>query len=236
MGFYVGQLAGGATFAIANRHHPGGNLSVRGGDPAEAAAVRARMADAMGRAGEEVVKPFQIQSAVVHEAADLSGRGRTPPGDAVVCRPGVRIIGLVLAADCLPIAVGGSGGGVVAVHAGWRGLLAGVLESAAETLRERGEEPVEAVVGPVIEACCYEFGEADLRLVTARLGSAVRGQTRGGTRALDLRIGASVALAEARVPLVRHVGGCTSCGDGWYSHRARREKGRHGLAVAAGPA
>lgn len=70
---------------------------------------------------------------------------------------------MVLAADCLPVALG-SEHGVAMVHAGWRGLAAGVLEEGVRALRElhhgepgEGDEIV-AVIGPGAGPCCYEVG------------------------------------------------------------------------------
>ena len=46
------------------------------------------------------------------------------------------------------------------VHAGWRGLAAGVLEEGVRALRELGGEgEIVAVIGPGAGPCCYEVGE-----------------------------------------------------------------------------
>src|SRR5262249_57194833 len=66
---------------------------------------------------------------------------------------------MVLAADCLPVALAAPGA-VAMVHAGWRGLGAGVLEQGVATLRTLSDGPVEAVLGPCAGPCCYEGGPA----------------------------------------------------------------------------
>ena len=82
----------------------------------------------------------------------------------------VRALGvMVLAADCLPVALG-CRGAVAVVHAGWRGLGEGVLEQGVAALRELGGEgPIGAVLGPCAGACCYEVGP-EVHLALGRPG------------------------------------------------------------------
>jgi YfiH family protein len=61
----------------------------------------------------------------------------------------------VLTADCLPILIYHPDGVVAAVHAGWRGLLKGIV---SDTMRHIPSEPV-ATIGPSIGVCCYEVSE-----------------------------------------------------------------------------
>ncbi len=61
----------------------------------------------------------------------------------------------VRTADCVPILLADSkSGAVAAVHAGWRGLVDGVIESALGT-----KDFDLAAIGPCIGACCFEIGE-----------------------------------------------------------------------------
>ncbi len=141
------------------------------------------------------------------------------------------VSGAVLAvhvADCAPIALV-SPQGVAVVHAGWRGAAAGVVPAALARLRALGPGPVTAVLGPLIGPECYEFGADDLAAVTAALGADVAGETREGTPALDLPAAVLGALAAAGVDEVERVGGCTACGDGSFSHRARGERERQAV-------
>jgi YfiH family protein len=65
----------------------------------------------------------------------------------------------VLTADCLPILVcDGGGTRVAAVHAGWRGLLNGVVENAVRTLNIPGRELL-AWLGPAIGPLAFEVGD-----------------------------------------------------------------------------
>ncbi len=84
-----------------------------------------------------------------------------PHADALITdRPGATVA--VAVADCLPVLIADPHARVVAaVHAGWRGLAAGVIENAVETMASGfGAEPADLVVGigPAIGPCCFEVG------------------------------------------------------------------------------
>jgi YfiH family protein len=158
-------------------------------------------------------------------------------GDALVSMvPSVALT--VLTADCAPIALGSAEGVFAAVHAGWRGLTAGVVEAAVRTMRSLGAGDVAAALGPCIHAECYAFGADDLDRVATVLGDRVRGRTGDGRPALDLPAAVAAALAASDVAQVSGVDACTACADGYFSHRARGDEGRQALVVwsaAAGP-
>ena len=92
----------------------------------------------------------------------------------------------VLTADCAPVALGSPEGVHAAVHVGWRGLVAGVVEAAVDAMRALGASAVVAGLGPTIHPCCYAFGPADLDVVAAVAGAGVRAVTADGRPALDL--------------------------------------------------
>ena len=160
-------------------------------------------------------------------------------GDGLVADvPGVDLA--VLTADCAPIALASPEGLAAAVHAGWRGLLLGVVAAAAAALRSRGATEVVGALGPCIHAECYEFGPADLDAVAAAFGDGVRGRAAGGGPALDLPAAVAAALAGAGVDQVPGADACTSCSPvPYFSHRARADEGRLALLVwserAGGP-
>jgi copper oxidase (laccase) domain-containing protein len=124
---------------------------------------------------------------------------------------------------------------VAAVHAGWRGLLAGVIERAAEAMRGLGASEIGAFVGACIGPECYEFSAVDLEPIAARLGPSVASRTASGSLALDLRAGVHRALEASAVPVVAEVASCTACEPGWFSWRARAETGRQALVVVPAP-
>lgn len=155
-------------------------------------------------------------------------------GDALVSAgPGGALA--VLTADCAPVALASPEGVVGAVHAGWAGVAAGVVESAVASMRWLGATRVSAALGPCIRAGCYEFGGADLDRLARRLGPGVRSVTAGGAPALDLPAAVRGALARAGAELVADAGVCTACAaDRHFSHRARAEPQRQALIVWSG--
>ena len=167
------------------------------------------------------------------ELRDLVGTA----ADAVVTRR-TDVALAVHTADCASVGFVSADGMIGAAHAGWRGLVDGVLDAAVEAMRGQGATGIRAVLGPCIGVECYEFGEADLRTAVGVLGPEVAGQTPSGTPALDLRRGVEVALTDLGVPIVARDPRCTSCGGpssdsvpAHFSHRARREAGRQALVV-----
>jgi polyphenol oxidase len=147
---------------------------------------------------------------------------------AVTAVPGAVVS--VQTADCAPIALVAPGA-VGAVHAGWRGLAAGVVPAAVAALRELTPGPVRAVLGPCIRPDCYEFGSDDLDEVAGALGDAVRSRTATGAPALDLPAAVRSELAAAEVDDVEDLGTCTACSEDHWSHRARGDVERQALAA-----
>lgn len=137
--------------------------------------------------------------------------------DAAVTRvPDARLV--VRTADCVPIVLEGDGV-IGVVHAGWRGLAAGVIEATIEAMGA----VTRATIGPHIRAGCYEFGPGDLDHVAGILGDHVRGVTTWGAPALDLTAGVGHALGETPIT---DVGACTACTDLYFSWRARKDDAR----------
>jgi YfiH family protein len=156
-----------------------------------------------------------------------------PQADALVARGKGKAIA-VRTADCAPVVMACPDGVFAVVHAGWRGLLQGVIPACTKALREQGVSPEElrAVVGPCIGPECYEFTEADLSPLVDHFGSSVRSTTSSGRPALNLREAVKASLKRSGVELVGCLGGCTACetdedgGPLWFSYRARREDQR----------
>jgi len=147
----------------------------------------------------------------VHGArvARLTEPAQPPPeadGQATAARA---VAPTVLTADCLPIALAAEGA-VAMLHAGWRGLAAGVIDEGVGALREvGGQGPISAAIGPGAGPCCYEVGEEVLSVFDAPGPN------------LDLKAIARTRLERAGVAEVHDVGLCTICSgpELFFSHR-----------------
>ena len=159
--------------------------------------------------------------------------GAGDPGDGLVSRDrGAAVV--VLTADCASIALGSDEGVFAAVHAGWRGLAAGVVGASIGAMRQAGAVGISVALGPCIHPECYEFSEEDLDGVAALFGDGVRGRTSAGRPALDLPAAVRSAVERAGVELVPGVDACTACEGSYFSHRARGDLGRQALVVWRG--
>jgi len=170
---------------------------------------------------------------------DLPRRIRTIEADALVTStPGVTVA--VRTADCVPVLVADpQGRAVAAAHAGWRGLVAGVIEAAVAAVAERSEQApagaLVAAVGPAIDPCCFEVGEEVGEEIAAAVGTTEVVAHRPGAprpfvdlrRAAVLRLRAS-GLADEHIELV---GPCTRC-EADLLHSYRREGPRSGRQVS----
>ena len=128
-------------------------------DPADVDENRRLIARHFGLEAADLNTCFQIHSTIA-VIADGSWGDVRPEGDAVVSKtPGV-ICG-ALSADCAPVLIADPAAGVVAAaHAGWRGALDGVVQSAVDTMVSLGADPSDmvAAVGPCIGPQSYEVG------------------------------------------------------------------------------
>ncbi len=146
-------------------------------------------------------------------------------------------LGAVLAvqtADCAPIALVNDEA-VGMAHAGWRGVVEGVIEATVETVRHHGDSPIRAVIGPLIRPGHYEFDEPELSAVADVAGDSARTVTLDGRPALDLAAAVAAALDRAGVYTIDDLGLDTS-DPHYFSHRRRGERGRQCSTVCLEPA
>lgn len=208
------------------------NLGLLTGDePERVCENRRRAAEAIGGTAADPDRWFRIRQ--VHGAsvlvADHPNVGPAPRADAVLtATEGLPLS--VLTADCAPVALV-AGDALGAVHAGWRGLVGGVVEAAVDGLRNLDRAPVQAVIGPCIHPDRYAFGDADLERVAARLGPGVRARTASGEPALDLRAAVRSALTEGGVTDVTDVDVCTAASPDHFSFRRDGPTGRQAMLV-----
>jgi YfiH family protein len=205
------------------------NLGRKSGDCLERVDENRRIAcESIGADVAKLALNYQVHSARV-VAAVAAARGEHADG-LWTDEPGVPI--LAISADCLPIALVRANGGVPAVavlHAGWRGLLEGIVSSGVAAL---GGNNLAAAIGPAIGPCCYEVGEEVAAPYRERFGDDVVREGR-----LDLWTSAERALRAAGVERVDRFDRCTACEpETFFSHR--RDAGRTGrqgvIAYVAG--
>ena len=122
----------------------------------------------------------------------------------------------VLSADCvLVLAVGDSRCGVA--HAGWRGIVAGVVENIVRETQAR-----QVFLGPAIGPCCFEVGAEVTAEFRLRAPASVTDD-----RHVDLWVAAEEAARGAGATDVAAARLCTSCHEPlFFSHR--RDKGSTG--------
>ncbi|MBQ3013274.1 MAG: peptidoglycan editing factor PgeF [Clostridia bacterium] len=162
------------------------NLAFRRGDSDEVVLKNLEIfAEAVGIPPESIISLPQIHSDIIYKV------GRSDAGEGYYKRANIRegdgyitdekgITLGVKAADCVPILFEAEKGGKVvavgAVHAGWRGSVAGIAAKCVRMLcEEYGVAPkgIRAVIGPCIHKCCYEVGQDLREAVENRLGGEV---------------------------------------------------------------
>ena len=169
----------------------------------------------------------QVHGATVVRVTEPGGGAGVDADAAVTAVAGAALA--VQVADCAPVALVGANGVVGIAHVGWRGLVAGTLTA---TLDAIASPDVRGVIGPCIHAECYEFGADDLDRVAAVAGPHVRARTSDGSPALDLRAGIVHVLRSRDVAIEESPwDDCTACTPGYWSHRARGDKGRQAMVV-----
>jgi YfiH family protein len=179
-------------------------------EPENVAENRGLLCAELGAAPERLALNRQQHAAVVHRAH--AGR-RGEAGDGLWTDERALPM-LKLTADCAPVAIARTDGDAPALallHAGWRGLLEGIVAAGMSALGGR----TAAIVGPAIGPCCYEVGPEVAEPFAARFGADVlRGRT------LDLPEAVERALRAAGCTRVERLDLCTACHpELFFSHR-----------------
>jgi hypothetical protein len=134
----------------------------------------ARLFEAIGRAGRERCRMHQVHGAIVHDVQRGEPFESGRKGDAIVSDDPSRVIAIRVA-DCVPILLATENGRLVAaIHAGWRGVIAGVVtESVVQMLRRSGAtaEHLLAAIGPCISEPAFEVGSEVVAAFAERFGS-----------------------------------------------------------------
>jgi polyphenol oxidase len=214
------------------------NLGHTVGD--DLAAVKENHRRALGALGLEpgrVVSPSQVHGAHVEIVGrDHLGAIQSETDALVTAAPGAPL--MMRFGDCTPIMLFDPVRRVVGMaHAGWRGVVAGVVEATIRTMAEQldcNPADVWAGIGPTIGPCCYEVGSdvaAEIEAASPPEASVIR-RDNGRVHA-DLPAAVSAQLRAAGVEQIEDAGLCTACRvDEFFSHRAEHGRtGRFGTVI-----
>lgn len=185
-------------------------------EPGRVSVNRERVAAVVGVPRERFAHGRQVHGTTVRRADSPAEPGAAPTdadGQATSSRG---VAAMVMAADCLPIALSADGA-VAMVHAGWRGLANGVIEEGLSALIDLGARgAAQAAIGPAAGGCCYEVGAEVIDAFASESSGADR-----AARRLDLKALARRRLEAGGVETVHDVGLCTICSDPalFFSHR-----------------
>ena len=167
----------------------------------------------------------QVHGVAVCDAdGDPAGMsGTLPQADAAVTTRAHRVLA-ILTADCLPVVLGSADGVVLGLaHAGWRGLLDGVLESTLAALQQRhpagAHTAWRAWIGPGIGPLRFEVGEevrAAFVLADARDAAGFTSGEHSGKWLGNLPALARARLARAGVTHIEASPLCTHIGEEWF--------------------
>lgn len=226
-------------FLAAFTERPGGastgsrfsalNLSYSSGDdPKLVAANRELVITSLGTG------PFAVGGQV--HGSELASVGRSRAGSGYLGPDGVipdtdglhtRTAGVALAvatADCAPVILAGDGR-IAVVHAGWRGVAAGIVDKAIGLFEAPAS--VRAVVGPAAGSCCYEVGEDVVLAVTSGTAGLPVIAGKPGRPRLDLAATIAGTCRALGLRKVEVAGLCTIHEEErFFSHRRQGPCGR----------
>lgn len=239
-------------------------------DPPETIRANWRsLLDAMAVPDRAHVQVHQVHGAAVHVVRRGHAPARaptepTPKADAIVTDD-PRVVVAVRVADCAPVLLASDDGRVVAaVHAGWRGVIAGVLPNAVHAMLDatlgRGDahedqrdaprrvpSTLRAAIGPCIEAAAFEVGDEvvaafqrafpdHVHEVVHPPGTLTTARGTANTKHhVDLKAALRIQLAALGVDRVDTLPGCTfSDAARFFSHRRDALKSGR-LAAVIGP-
>jgi YfiH family protein len=173
-----------------------------------------------------VIEPHDERLAVLQEHAD--GLVAWDPSTAI----GIRV------ADCVPVLLhDGAKNQVAALHAGWRGVVSGIVQNGVSHLARSAlsSASIVAAIGPSIGPFCFAVGEGVARaLLDAVPDESIVQRDRGPKPYVDLRLAVRLQLRALGVAdaAIEDVPGCTKCdAERFFSHR--RDGARSGRLLAA---
>lgn len=216
-------------------------------DAACVARNRAIVAEAFGVGPDSLVVPHQVHGGAIVRVADSSAEAVCRAKDEAETGADALLVevsdvaALLCYADCVPVIVVSPSGRFAVIHAGWRGVLAGIAEDAVRLLasldRDDGcgvaEGSMNVYIGPHICRECFETGEDVRDRLVGRFGAACAPDRNH----VDLSAALRTGLHGVGIERIVDADACTVCeNDRFFSHRAQGGiAGRHGaFAVRKG--
>jgi hypothetical protein len=235
------RIGGGspAPFASFNLGNPGGDVR---DDSVRIVGHYRQLEELIGAGGRERCSVHQVHGAAFVHVRTGAKHDNDTKADALFTSDSTRLVS-VRVADCCPVLLATADGAVVAaIHAGWRGVVAGVLPATlAALIKESGAAPATicAAIGPCIGREAFEVGTDVLdefrRVFGTRAPIEVRPNGKGRA---DIRAGLRLQLLECGVPeeQLDSLELCTVDNPlEFFSHR--RDRGLTGrMAALIGPA
>ena len=206
------------------------NLSAEAGDqPAPVAENRDRLSTALG-IGELVTTRQVHGDRLIPVDRPVEGDREPEEADGMTTRS-AGLPMAILVADCVPLVLASAReNAVAAVHVGWRGLAAGLVQRSVRSFRR--PDGIVAATGPSIGPCHYEVGEDVVRAVQAGARGEARVRLADPRPRLDLAGTVEAVLRREGVLEVDRAPECTACETSrFFSHRRDGVTGRQALVA-----
>lgn len=173
----LGDISGIKHFVTErNSHSPEGEFTLSYSSLPDRGKIehnRGLLASAMGVEKSKLFLPSQVHQTRIVQVTSSTSRNELRETDALISNePGIGIA--VMSADCVPILLyDQKNNAIAAVHSGWRGTVARILEKTLQTMRDtfgsRGKDLM-AGIGPSVCQDSYEVGEEVVEAVDKAFG------------------------------------------------------------------
>ncbi len=205
------------------------NFSLLRADRAGLVADQEALARELGFDVNRLYQATQVHGNVVVEAGGSREALEAQNADAVTSNVPGEVVG-VRVADCIAILAGDRATRrVTAIHAGWPGVVAGIIDAAIP----RAGSDLVCALGPSIGPCCFEVGHDVAEQICNAAGADVRVKKTHDKAWIDLRRAARLQLARNHVQTanMEDVGGCSICEKRFHSYRRDRDASGRMIAV-----
>ena len=204
------------------------NLSYWVGDNSRSVDVNWQRARRLMPRGVRFAQLKQVHGKAIHTIGLRADADPRPEGDGMVTAM-TGVVLCIFTGDCVPVLLADRARGVIgALHAGWRGTLAGIAAAGVRAMVRQGARAsgIRALLGPSIGPCCYEVDDELARRFERRFERAhthVHPSDRAGKAYLDLRgiVADQLVVAGLEREGIQRVGPCTRCeSERYFSRRA----------------